>query len=88
MSNQIAFTGEKYKANGVTWTSAYDQWRRDNHICNSPRAWAGLGRKMLHDAEMEKLRKAWNDRPWWRKFLNLPPAPTDSFQQAINFLRM
>lgn len=30
----------EYKKNGKTWTNRYDKWRRDNGVCNSPRAWA------------------------------------------------
>lgn len=74
MSNQIEFVGEKYEANGCTWTPAYDQWRRNNHLCNSPIALAGFGKKMLLEDYERQRMKAWRERPWWRRLLDITNA--------------
>ena len=61
------FTGEMYKSNGLTWTEEYDQWRRDNHLCNSPMA----------SVLMKRRERLENDNvkppaPWWA-YLIIPP---------------
>ena len=33
------FKGQKYIENSNTWTPEYDQWRRDNNLCNSLMTW-------------------------------------------------